>query len=73
MRAKVTTHVLLGRKSLGCPARELAELAAVGTTWEGSSRQCCESSKVQVLAPSIACITEWPGSLAAARPSQNRT
>ena len=27
--------------------------AAIG---EGSSRQCCESSKVQVLAPSIACI-----------------
>src|ERR1700739_3702445 len=23
---------------------------------EGSSRQCCESSKVQVLAPSIACV-----------------
>jgi hypothetical protein len=23
---------------------------------KGSSRQCCESSKVQVLAPSIACI-----------------
>jgi hypothetical protein len=33
MRAKVTTHVLLGRKSLGCPA---GKLAAVGTIWEAS-------------------------------------
>jgi len=30
-------------------------VAAIGTIREGSSRQCCESSKVQVLAPSIAC------------------
>jgi len=33
MRAKVTTHVLLGCKSLSCPA---GELAAVGTIWEAS-------------------------------------
>jgi len=33
MRAKVTTHVLLGRKSLGCPA---AKVAAVGTIWEAN-------------------------------------
>jgi hypothetical protein len=33
MRAKVTTHVQLGCKSLGCPARKLA---AVGTIWKAS-------------------------------------
>jgi hypothetical protein len=31
MHAEVTTHVLLGRKSLGCPAQ-----AAVGTIGEAS-------------------------------------
>jgi hypothetical protein len=31
MHAKATMHVLLGFKSLGCPARKLA---AVGTIWE---------------------------------------
>jgi hypothetical protein len=33
MRAKATTHVLLGCRSLGCPVRKLA---AVGTIWEAS-------------------------------------
>jgi hypothetical protein len=33
MRAKVTTHVLLGRKRLSCPA---TIVAAVGTIWEAS-------------------------------------
>ena len=34
MRAKVTTHVLLGRKSLGRPA---GIFAAVGTIWKASN------------------------------------
>jgi len=34
MRAKVTTHVLLGRKSLGRPA---GVWAAVGTIWGASN------------------------------------
>jgi hypothetical protein len=33
MRAKATTHVLLGRKSLGRPA---GVFAAVGTIWGGA-------------------------------------
>jgi hypothetical protein len=33
MHVKVTTHVRLGCKSLGCPA---GQLAAVGAIWEAS-------------------------------------
>jgi hypothetical protein len=47
------------RKSLSREVRNLIfRMVAENPTWGGSSRQCCESSKVQVLAPSIACITE---------------
>ena len=46
-----------GRKSLSREVRDLIfRMVAENPTWGGSSRQCCESSKVQVLAPSIACI-----------------
>ena len=43
---------------VGKAARSMASSPSsrVGTIGEGSSRQCCESSKVQVLAPSIACV-----------------
>jgi len=43
---------------LGGVARQLLQVQQRmrERVWEGSSRQCCESSKVQVLAPSIACV-----------------
>jgi hypothetical protein len=41
MRAKVTTHVRLGCKSLGCPA---GSLAAVGAIWEARRVLCADCS-----------------------------
>jgi hypothetical protein len=43
MRVNVTTHVQLGRKSLGCPA-EL--FAAVGTIGEASDLGCLNINEI---------------------------
>jgi len=50
------TRHAAGTKPLSREVRELIfRMVAENPTWGGSSRQCCESGKVQVLAPSIAC------------------
>jgi len=57
MHAKVTTHVLLGRKSPGCPA---GSMAAVGTTWGASKlggpniTECLQPRKVVPLKSRLA-------------------